>query len=271
MDFSLSTFVANLLASLVIAFVVYVLGQRNGKNQVDRADLRERYREILVHFRQLAKRTLDGDPMRRLDCGHKEDGNFVGGEPLVASLDRQGRLHDLQDANSLRAVEAEALDFGDRWHAELDHVFGKAEDLLEKMSRVDLVIQDGVVKTPDPTGSIVLKEPLGAVLVLERYELLAAGLSAFPEPGVALSYRDADLRWRRISASPEYLPLGTAAFVKTLREEALRLYRLRSVFEAREGVIDSLTRSIDTLERLSVDPHRFWATVKAALRDVFGR
>jgi hypothetical protein len=270
MAFSWSTFLASLAASFLVGFILYVFGQRNGKNQVDRSELKERYRRLLVHFQQVRDRIASGDPLKAEDFYYQEtDEPAFGGEPLVRYLTRTGRLSGLPLATQLAKAEEICVAFGELWGQEMEHVYDLAAHILEKMSRVPLIQQESRVKTPTSNRDEVITSPIGALLVEEEFEDLRRKLRHQPRLILQLEYRYEGTQ--DVIVGGEYVPLGLDAYISTVREDALDLHRLIRVRNDREAALESANAAVHDLARRTRDPHTFWETVGASLRDLLGR
>lgn len=99
----MDTVLISLITSLIVSLITFTLGVKAGKNQSDRQQLKEFYKNITVHFQEL-KYGLDSyNPKTWV---HYRDNNH-NYNPLIKSMVTNG---DIIEINKTIAVQAEKLE-----------------------------------------------------------------------------------------------------------------------------------------------------------------
>lgn len=267
--FSWITFLASVAASSISGLILFVFGQRAAKAQVDRVELKERYRELLIHFEGLLKRLRSGDPMRYRDFQRRDVRH-----PLTVNLEAQGRLYDLPEGSSLRELEGRTLNYGRQFHIHLDSLWPTALNLLEDMASVDLIRQGGRIKTPHPQSWTSVSRPFGAILLPDVYERTLHEVRASrsnSEFAFELHYADDDGNGKSLSALTPYVPEGLDAYLVRLRSVVMEGPGTEDLMDRRAALLSELEAMKRLLSRRVKEPHTLWETVRASFRDIANR
>jgi hypothetical protein len=254
---------------------MFVIGQRSGKNQTDRPELRETYRTLLVHFENLQQALNQGSPIGRsqIDPPMNQSRTL----PPVQQLRAEGRLHELPIADWLERVERRALDYASSLYIVIEKaVFYQTVELLEAMTTGGVIKQGNVVfGTPTGQGARFFRESLSSVLFEDHLREVCERLdrAAKDDIGVRLTFMgNSSIREQEITVMPQYLGSHTAAdFVRELRRRAVEHPEVRELLEERPALESELASLIEEVKRRRQEPHRFWETVGAAMKDLFGR
>lgn len=263
------------VAPLVVGFVMFVIGQRSGKNQTDRPELRELYRTLLVHFEGLQSALSEGAPIgwSQVDPPRNQSRTL----PLVKRLKSEGRLHELPIAERLESVETRALDYASSLYDVIENgVFFQSVELLEEMATVEVVKQGNVTfKTPTGRDDRYFREPLSAILFENHMQELCERLDRPSNEGIGLQLTfmgNNFINPQEISVMPSYLGSHTVAdFVRELRTKAVTRPEVRDVLEERHAVKVDLEELIGELKQRRQEPHTFWEGVGSAMKDLIGR
>ncbi len=273
LSFSWPTFLARVAASVLVSFLVFLLGQRHSKNQIDRSELKERYRRLVVHFEGMLEAAVKGEPLRRSD--YDPPANASRSYPLVEQLRREGRLHELPNGEELLAAEIKVLELAAKYHLGVHLVYTMLVDYLTRVAQEPIRMNS---TTGDTSTSVETEGaqpsqnyaggPLGAILVDDEFATLITQLDTDPALGIHLHWRREDARnAHEIWISPRALNGGTASFLRVFRPALLQEQKVKNALMDRERLIEHLSTTLEGLYERLRDPHPMWETVRESFRD----
>lgn len=262
-------------APLIVGFLTFVIGQRAGKNQTDRPELREIYRNLLVRFEALQEAVKRGAPTgwSQVDPPRNQSRTL----PPVQQLKAEGRLHELPIADRLETVERRALDYASSLYDAIESgVFYQSVEILETMGNVEVIKQGNVTfKTPTGKDDRYFREPLSAVLFENHMRELCERLDEGANSGIGLQLTfmgNSFINSQQITVMPPYLGSHTVSdFVRELRARAVGRPEIGTLLEEQSAIESDLQSLIEELKRRRQEPHKLWETIGSAMKDLLGR
>lgn len=260
--FSPLTFILGILASLLVGMVLFVLGQRAGKNQADRAELRELYRRLLVHFQAFQSGIHSGDPVRP---SHTT-------VPLVAQLRKEGRLHLLLGIGlDIEQLENDLLAFGWEFNSALDDVWVIGIDKLQAAASVQLV-NNGMIEVGTPVRAefSYLEFPLGTLLAAEdQFGAMCSAIGSYTTGLWLTQLGNNTINRRKMTAHPNFVPSGLVQWLSDTRTTALALPEVAELKVRESELVASLGTTIEILRKRVAEPHPLRESIGQGIRDIF--
>lgn len=267
------TFLAGLIASLIVALVTFVLGVKSGKNQADRQRLQEMYKSLLVHFQDLKER-LDSYP-RRWD---QNEEHHVGWEihylPTVKKMEHDGSSVYIKQKlfNEALELERDVLKFG----YDVERYY---DDIFDAIASDDSLFKAPIDTSTDGRGRSCrrIKADDGQSYTTGR----SSRLFCFLQPGIGkhiegalgsggyLTFHDDRNPYEHeLTINPgSYDDLSIfAQRIESLSRKSGLYDELNSQRTSLKSRIDALTK---ILTRRAKEPVPFWETFSGAFIDVF--
>ena len=267
------TFLAGLIASLVVALVTFVLGVKSGKNQADRQRLQEMYKSLLVHFRDLKER-LDSYPRRWEQYEEHRVGWEIRYLPPVKKMEHDGNSVYIKQKLFKEALELErdVLKFGYDVERYYDDIF-------------DAIASDhNLFKAPIDTSTDVRGHKCRRIIADDGQNYTtgrSSRLFYFLQPGIGkriegalesggyLTFHDDRNPYEHeLTINPgAYDDLAIVAQrIESLSRESGLYNELNSQRASLKSRIDALMKK---LTRRAKEPVPFWETFAGAFIDVF--
>jgi len=253
--------VANSVLTVFLSFGGFVIGIRAGKNNRDRGYLRDIYKSIFSHLREMKESIISGKPMQLDNFRTKRD-KFI---PPIQELELDGTINALPAALAKALVEVEQTTLFNNWRWKKMIEDTVAPEIQAAFR--DRIAGDGKSIQGRPYREIRLSSLM--LLNAEQVAELCKGLET-GNTGVGIEFTLVGNRTDMLHAYPESLKKGSISdFVKELRELSLssdEAKGLTGIHATKLEEIDSLMASVG--KRIK-DPHPFWSSVRQAVRDPF--
>lgn len=253
--------VVNSVLAVFLSFGGFVIGIRAGKNNRDRGYLRDIYKSIFSHLREMRESIISGKPMQWDNFRTKKD-KYI---PPIKELELDGTVNALPEALAKSLVEAEQTTLFNNWQWKKMIEDTVAPEIQAAFR--DRITGDGKSLQGQPYRQIRLSSLmlLDAEQVAELYKGIEAGGT-----GVGIEFTLVGNKTDMLHAYPESLKEGSLSdFVKELRELSLssdEAKGLAGIHKTKLSEIDALMASV--AKRIK-DPHPFWSSVRQAVRDPF--
>lgn len=247
--------------TVLLSFGGFVIGIRAGKNNRDRGYLRDIYKAIYSHLREMKESIVSGKPMQWENFRTKGN-NYI---PPVKELELDGTINALPEALAKALVEVEKTTLFNNWQWKKmieDNVSPEIQSAFR-----DRISGDGKSLQSRPYRQIRLSRLM--LLDAEQLDEFCKGLET-EDVGVGIEFTLVGSRTDMLHAYPKTLKAGSLIeFVKELRELALSSDEAKGfarVHMTKIAEIDDLMASVG--KRIK-DPHPFWSSVRQAIRDPF--
>ena len=253
--------VASSVLTVFLSFGGFVIGIRAGKNNRDRGYLRDIYKSIYFHLREMKESIVSGKPMQWENFPTKRD-KYI---PPVKELELDGTINALPEALAKALVEVEQTTLFNNWQWKkmIEDTVGPE---IQAVFR-DRITGDGKSLQGRPYRQIRLSCLM--LLDAEQVTELCKGLET-GDTGVGIEFALVGNKTDMLHAYPESLQEGSLSdFVKELREISLssdEAKGLAGIHTTKLAEIDALMASVGKRVK---DPHPFWSSVRQAVRDPF--
>lgn len=254
--------IVGVLVSAVLSFGGFVIGVRAGKDNSDRSALRDQYKLIFAHFRELAEAIDSGVPKQWSDFTRTPNGYA----PLIRAMARDGSIHALPQslAGELEEAEKTILHAAWEWNKFVeDTLIDRAKAVFAKH-----------VKNPNLTVSGTSYRPLQITKIAQMDDAEIEDFLRHYSDEKELSFRleialergkTTTLRAHPHEMNDSDIPSLVSELHSAIANSNDSKERTSKLLESQKLVV-ALKEKIAT--RIN-EPHPFWQTVKQAFRDPF--
>jgi hypothetical protein len=253
--------VANGVLTVFLSFGGFVIGIRAGKNNLDRSYLRDIYKAIYSHFREMKESIVSGKPMQ-WDDFRTQGNKYI---PLVKELELDGTINALPEAlaKALLEVEQTTLFNNWQWKKMIEDIVGPQ---IQSAFR-DRISGDGKSLQNRPYRQIRLSSLM--LLNATQLEDLCKGLVT-GDVGVEIELALVGSKTNTLHAYPETLKVGSLdKLVKDMRELALSSDEAKGLARIHTTKMAEIDELMALVGKRIKDPHPFWSSVRQAVRDPF--
>ena len=253
---------ANSTLTIILSFLGFVIGIRAGKNNRDRAYLREIYQKLFNHLRVLKESIENGTP-KQWESYRNKDHKEV---PLIHGLEQDGTLNALPDRIGKQLIDVEKSTLFNNWHWR-ELISGK---IAGEIRYTFLNCVDG--GTIYLQGVAYREIRLSKIMMMgdHEFESFFAKLEN-DQVGFGLNLEMLENRSDIIYAYRSTLNSGTlSALANKIRSESLSTSEAVALVDKNRQQIQELEKLIKVISKRIKEPHPFWSSIKQALRDPFG-
>lgn len=269
------TVLISIFSSLFVSMTTFILGLRAGKNQADRTKLKDLYRDISVHFREIEGRLLSNIPKQwcNYDLKHTLTSSYY--LPLVRKMKKDGTLLEIDPklANILEKCEIDCLNFGNKYQSFMEKIRQITIELTKEFAINPLTGQDYDIKTKE-------------FVMGKQYKTKSNYFGVFCDKGnvdklcnLLNSDSELVLRFELIRDGNKFYSLtiheGTlnnmslSDFVYLVYNKVSTLEQMDEIINEKQILLNRLKKVIKKVEKRARDPHTFFETVWMAFTDIF--
>ena len=264
-----TTILVSILTSLTVSIITFIVGLRVGKNQADRRQLKEYFRNLCIHFEVLLNSIENGKP-KTWDDFRKP--NWDESIPLVKGMKKDGTIIDLPDrlAEKLENIEFECLKFGFNFQQLLLTVRDKGIEILNAHSNKPIVTEDSdISNSPKRNGNKFFESYLGGILIKDVVKKMCDWLQNDPQSGINLLIHQNSRRLSFYIYPSGLKNIEIVDFLKKFHEISLEIPNVHRTLDIGTNIGEEIRKVLPRLRQLSRDPHPFWETLLCAFKDVF--
>lgn len=269
------TVLVSIFSSLFVSMTTFTLGLRAGKNQADRIKLKELYRDISVHFREIEERLLSNIPKqwRNYNLKHTLTSSYY--LPLVRKMKEDGTLLEIKPklADILEKCEIDCLNFGNRYQGFMEEIREITIELAKEYAINPLIGQDFDIKTKEFVMGKQYKSAsryFGVFCDKNNVDNLCNLLNSDSE--IVLMFeliRDGNKFYRLTMHEGTLNNMSLSDFVYLVYNKVSTLNQMDEIINEKQILLNRLKRVIKQVEKRAREPHTFFETVWMSFTDIF--
>ena len=238
-----------------------MIGIRAGKNNRDRGYLRDIYRSVFSHLREMKESITSGKPMQ-WDNFRTERDKYI---PPIKELELDGTINALPEALAKALVEVEQTTLFNNWQWKKMIEDTVAPEIQAAFR--ERITGDGKSLQGQPYRQIRLSRLM--LLDTEQVVELCKGLET-GGTGVGLEFKLVGNRTDMLYAYPGTIKEGSLSeFVEELRELSLSSDEAKGLADIHTNKLAEIDALMTSVGKRIKDPHPFWSSVRQAVRDPF--
>jgi len=265
---TVSTIIISVGTSLIVSLITFIVGLRVGKNQADRAMLKDLYRQLIIHFQEIEKGLESGRPKKWSD--YKTVGTqYV---PLVREMRLNGLIVELTDkmATEIEEIESKCLIYGNNHHLILPFIKDNFANLLKQNCKNILIEEEYQTRTDkDTIGKKYTEISYGCLLIKSEVNNIFNRLKEDNQLGISMQINIDGKNHSLYVYAGSLQDMDVADFILYFHNEIIVLPKLKDIIEERENLLGKVIQTIAELKKHARDPHPFWRTLVTAFTDVF--
>lgn len=269
------TVLISILSSLLVSLTTFILGLRAGKNQIDRPKLKELYRNLSVHFREIEDKLRINMPKQWLNYEFKHTLTSGYYSPLVVRMRKDGTLLEIKPklAKSLAKCEIDCLNYGGKHQRFLEKVRELAIDILKEYAINPLTGQEYDIKTKEFVNGKPYKTTsnyFGVFFDKEKINELCNKLNSDPELALRFEIiREGNKFYSLTIHEGALKDISLCDYVELVYNRVSVLNEIYDILNERNILLkrtDKFNRKIENRVR---EPHTFIETITMAFTDIF--
>lgn len=258
--------------SLVVSSVTFILGLKSGKNQSDRQILRNKYRDISVHFSNLLAGIKSTKPKEWTD--YKFIKNPSGGEytPLMREMKFNGESIELKKEiiSKCESLEFRLMQYSGEYHGELIAI--KEYVINELENHCSNLVKDHdyrMCTTKDTIGKYFREYNYGFFIIEDEQKNMLQKLRDNKLQGISFTGKNENGKNHTVGIYKNTLDnISIEDFLTNINKYFKENQNIVDLLEKRNQLIKETEKMIKLINKRVKEPFTFIETISGAITDI---
>ncbi|GKX65805.1 hypothetical protein [Inconstantimicrobium mannanitabidum] len=275
MNDTVKNIITSLSTSLVVSSITFVLGLKSGKNQSDRQILRNKYRDISVHFSNLLDGIKNGNPKKWDDFKLIKTSSCDRYMPLIEEMKFNGESIELkQDViDKCEELEFKLLKYADEYQENLEIIKEYLINELENCCSNLIKEKDYAIYTAkDQINKPYINRSYSIFITDEIFKNIITNLENdnLNLQGICFESRDRHNGWHRVTIYKNTLDnIKIEDFLKKINEHLKNEHSIIELLKEQQQLINETNNIINKINKRVREPFTFLETITGAVVDIF--